>query len=80
VPRWFVTVLHAGGAAVSHLRPVVMSPEVDQLIEKALRADGLGVEAAIFHAAMDLIDGAADRKQGSGPQPQLPAVDPDRGM
>jgi hypothetical protein len=29
---------------------------------------------------MDLIDGAADRKQGSGPQPQLPAVDPDRGM
>lgn len=62
VPKWFTVVLHAAHAGVSHLAPVIMSPEVDQLIEKALRADGLGVEATVFHAAMDLIDGAADRK------------------
>jgi len=61
VPRWFVTVLHAGESAVSHLRPVAMSPEVDQLIEAALRADGLGVEASLFHVAIDLINGGVDR-------------------
>ena len=62
VPKWFTVVLHAAHAGVSHLAPVIMSPEVDQLIEAALRAEGLGVEASVFHGAMDLIEGAARRK------------------
>ena len=75
VPKWFAVVLHAGHAGVSHIAPVIMSPETDQLIEAALRAEGLGVEAQVFHAAIDLIEGAAMRKShGTGPQPaMLPA-------
>jgi hypothetical protein len=73
IPRWFVTVFRAGEKTVSHMAPVVMSPVVEQLIEAALRADGLGVEATVFHAAIDLINGGAQRRQ-DGPQPQfLPA-------
>lgn len=77
VPKWFVTILHTAHAGVAHLAPVIMSPEVDQLIEAALRAEGLGVEASVFHGAIDLIEGAARRQaqpSGSGPQPAfLPA-------
>lgn len=67
IPKWFKTVLHATHAGVSHLAPVIMSPEVDQLIEAALRAEGLGVEAQVFHGAIDLIEGAASRRQQPAP-------------
>jgi len=76
VPKWFTVVLHAAHAGVSHLAPVIMSPEVDQLIEAALRAEGLGVEASVFHGAIDLIEGAAGRKQQQFlPAPAMPAAE-----
>lgn len=70
VPKWFRVILHATHAGVSHMAPVIMSPEVDQLIEAALRAEGMGVEAQWFQAAIDVIEGAASRKQQA---PALPA-------
>ena len=82
VPKWFAVILHASHAGVSHLAPVIMSPEVDQLIEAALRAEGLGVEASVFHGAIDLIEGAAGRKQQAQqflPAPVMPAEGPQDG-
>jgi hypothetical protein len=77
------------GHALLHMAPVLeriaANPLIDQLVEAALQAEGLGVEAQAFHAAIDALTGASMRKavadaggplppQGSGPQPQfLPA-------
>lgn len=71
---------HIGGA-VEHAWPIIRaiaaSPLVDELIDAALTADGLGVEASAFQAAIDALRGASARKAGrqsAQPQPQfLPA-------
>lgn len=59
------------GHALLHMAPVLeriaTNPLVDELVEAALQADGLGVEAQAFHAAIDALTGASKRKQMAQP-------------
>lgn len=70
------------GHALLHMAPVLeriaTNQYVDELVEAALMADGLGVEVQAFQAAIDALNGAAARKQqaampvaSSGPQPAV---------
>ena len=67
------------GHALLHMAPVLeriaTNPLIDQLVEAAMQAEGLGVEAQAFHAAIDALSGASMRKavaDAGGPLP-LPA-------
>ena len=67
------------GHALLHMAPVLeriaTNPLIDQLVEAAMQAEGLGVEAQAFHAAIDALTGASLRKSvadAGGPLP-LPA-------
>lgn len=77
------------GHALLNMAPVLeriaTSPLVDELVEAALQADGLGVEASAFQAAIDALNGASARRQqaapatASGPQPVIAATVTDDG-
>lgn len=74
--------IHHDLTGIGHvLERIATNPLVDELVEAALQADGLGVEAQAFQAAIDALNGASKRKQDSGPftvvtgQPQ-PAAGP----
>jgi hypothetical protein len=64
---------------------LITTPQAARLIEALARAVGAGVPDAEIEGFIAGLHGLAGKAeglaaQGSGPQPQLPAVDPDRGM
>jgi hypothetical protein len=68
------------GHALLHMAPVLesiaSSPLIDELVEAALAADGLGVEASAFQAAIDALNGASQRKaQAAMPAPAAAPVE-----
>jgi hypothetical protein len=66
------------GQATEHAWPIiraaVTNPLIDELVEAALTADGLGVEAQAFQAAIDALNGASTRKAQPQPVTVAPAA------
>jgi hypothetical protein len=67
--------LNSIGRVIAHglplLERIVTSPQLDEFIELALQADGLGVEEAAFASAADVLRGAIARKT-TQPQASVP--------